>query len=183
MLAIVHVVGALGLSAAFGLLVLFLAAWEQKRVQKRRLQDASIALGVPAALLETDDSLIPQLIQYSSQRFSGELLSNRLADLCGALRTGWGWLGALLQVGIIVGVGWAMFEEGAKNAAGMWLVLGVAVFFWVASVAFSLICLVLTGRYPGEAKATRKSLSGVIEQRHAAEARRAPDAFVNDSNY
>jgi hypothetical protein len=182
-LAIVHVVGALGVSFAFGLLVLFIGAWEQKRVQKRRLQDASIALGVPAASLDTDESLIPRLIQYSSQRFSGELLRNRLSDLCGALRTAWGWLSTLLQVGIVVAVGWAMFADGAQNAAYMWLVLAVAVFFWLASVAFSLLCLVLTGRYPGEAKAARKLIAGVIEQRHASEVRPAPVSTAADSTY
>jgi hypothetical protein len=182
-LAIFHVVGALGASCAFGLLVLFVGAWEQKRVQKRRLQDASIALGVPAASLHTDESLVPRLLEYSSQRFSGELLRNRLSDLCGALRTAWGWLSALLQVGIVVAVGWAMVADGAQNAAYMWLVLAVAVFFWVASVAFSLLCVVLTGRYPGEAKAARKLIARAIEQRHAAEARSASVATAADSIY
>ncbi len=171
------------MSFVFGLLVLFIGAWEQERVKARRLQDASIALGVPAASLETDDSLIPRLIQYSSQRCSDELLCNRLSDLCGALRTAWGWLSTLLQVGIVVAVGWAMFVEGAQNAAYMWLVLAVAVFFWLASVAFSLMCKVLTGRYPGEAKAARKFIAGVIEQRHAAEARLARVSNTDDSNY
>ncbi|MBI2783953.1 MAG: hypothetical protein HYX64_07750 [Gammaproteobacteria bacterium] len=110
-LAVVHVAGALGVSFAFGLLVLFIGAWDQKRVQKRRLQDASIALGVPHASLETDDSLDPQLLQYSSQRFSGELLRNRLSDLSGAVQTAWGWLSNLLQVGVVVAVSWAMFTE------------------------------------------------------------------------
>ena len=58
-LAFVHVVGALGASFAFGLLVLFISTWEQERVQKRRFQDASIALGVPVAALENDESLSP----------------------------------------------------------------------------------------------------------------------------
>lgn len=48
-MAVLHVVGALGLTFAFGLLVLLIGVWEQERVQRRRLQDASIALGVPLA--------------------------------------------------------------------------------------------------------------------------------------
>lgn len=182
-LAIVHVIGALGVSFALGLLLLFIGAWEQDRSRKRRLQDASIALSVPAASLETDDSLTPRLIQYSSQRFSSELLRNRLSDLCGTLQTAWGWLSNLLQVGIVVAVAWAMFADGAQNAVYMWLVPAVAVLFWLASVAFSLLCVVLTGRYPGEAKAARKFLAGFIEQRHAAEARPAPVGTAADSTY
>jgi len=184
-LAIVHVVGALSVSFGFTLLILWVGVWEQKRARKRRLQDASIALGVPATSLETDDSLIPRIVQYSSQRFSAELLRNRLSDLCGALRTAWGLLGTLLQVGVVAAVGWAMYVDGAQNAAYMWCMLAVAVFFWLASVGFSLLCLVLTGRYPGEAKAARKSIAVVIEQRHAAEARNAGQNFgaAADSNY
>lgn len=47
----------------------------------------------------------------------------------------------------------------------MWFVLAVGVFFWLTSVGFSLSCLVLTGRYPGEAKAARKAIANAIEQR------------------
>jgi hypothetical protein len=143
------------------------AAKEQERVQKRRLQDASLALGVPVGALESDETLIPRLLEYSSQRFSGELLRNRFSDLCGMLRTGWGWLGSLIQVGIVLGVAWTMYNEGAQNAVYMWSVLAVAVFFWVVSVALAFSCLLLTGRYPGEANMARKSIAAVIEQRGA----------------
>lgn len=167
-MAIVHMVGALGVTFAFGLLVLVIGAWELDRVQKRRLQDVSIALGVPIASLENDESLVPRVLEYSSRRFSGELLRNRLSDLCGILRTVWGWLSTLVQIGIVGGVAWLMYSEGRDNAVYMWSVLAVAVFFWLASVAFSFSCLLVTGRYPGEAKAARKNLAAVIEQRSAS---------------
>src|SRR5437870_1230198 len=118
-LAVVHVFGALIVSIAFGLLVLFIAAWEQERVQKRRLQDASIALGVPVAVLESDENLVTKLLEYSSQRFSGELLRDRLSDLCGILRTAWSWLSTLIQVSIVVGVCWSMYSDGAASAVYM----------------------------------------------------------------
>jgi len=170
-MAAVHVVGALAATIALGLLVLVLGAWEQERVQKRRLQDAAMALGVPLASLEQDEELIPRLIQYSSQRYSGELLRNRISDLCGLVQTVWGWLSTLLQVGIAIGVAWLMFSDGAQTAVVMWLVPAVALFFWLASVAFSFACLLLTGRYPGEAKLARKAIAAVIEQRAASEAK------------
>lgn len=165
-LAIVHVVGALVASLAFGFFVLFIQEWEKKRVKRRRMQDASLATGVPVAILETDDSQVPRLIEHWSHRYSSELLSNRLSDLCGALRTAWGWLSSLVQGGVIVTVAWMMLTEGAENAAGMWLVPVVGAMFWLASIAFSFMCLVLTGRYPGEAKAARKVIAAAIEQRH-----------------
>lgn len=169
-MAILHVVGALGMSFVFGIVVLLIGTWEQERIQRRRLQDASIALGVPVASLENDEKLISRLIQYSSQRYSGELLRNRVSDLCGPLRTAWGWLSTLVQVVIVGGVGWSMYTEGAQSAVFMWSVLAASIFFWLASVAFSFVCLLLTGRYPGEAKLARKSIAAAIEQHSAAAA-------------
>jgi hypothetical protein len=50
-------------------------------------------------------------------------------------------------------------------------VLAVSIFFWLASVAFAFTCLLLTGRYPGEAKTARKSIAAVIEQWDASAAK------------
>lgn len=163
-MAVLHVVGALGLSTAFGLFTMAIGAWKQERVRKRRLQEAALALGVPVAAIENEPSLMPRVMQYASRRSSDELLRNRISDLCGLIRTGWAWLGSLLQVGIVAGVGWYMYTDGAQSAAVMWAVVFVSVFFWLASVVFSLGCQVLTGRYPGEAKSARKAIASAIEQ-------------------
>lgn len=69
-----------------------------------------------------------------------------------------------------------MYPSGAENAVYMWSALAVAVFFWVVSVAFSFACLLLTGRYPGEAKMARKTIAAFIEQRNATTAPRSASA-------
>ena len=162
-LALVHIVMALGAWFGFGFLVLYIVAWEQERAQKRRLQEAAIELGVPVNALDTDEAVIQRLFEYSSRRFSGELLRNRLSDFCDILRAVWLWGGALIQLGIVGMVGWGMYESGRENAVYMWAVPATAVFFWVVSVVFSFACKLLTGRYPGEAKAGRKALAAYIE--------------------
>jgi hypothetical protein len=162
--ATLHVLGALAVSVAFGLLVIGIGAWEMERVKKRRLQEMSVSLGVPLALMESE-ALVPKLIEYSSKRYSGELLRNRLADLCGVVRTAWGFLGSFVQLVAIGMVGWQLCESGSNNAALMWIVPALALFFWLISVAFSFACLLLTGRYPGEPKESRKSLASIIERR------------------
>jgi hypothetical protein len=163
-IAIVHVVGALAVWIAFNFLLVWMGAWEQERVKKRRLQDISIALGVPVASLE-DDEHVARLIDYASRRLSNELLRNRLSDLCGLLRTAWGWLGFFAQVAVVLTIGWQIFDDGSRQAVLMWSVVGVALFFWLMSVGFSLVCLLLTGRYPGEANQGRNRLAKIIEQR------------------
>jgi hypothetical protein len=174
-MAIVHVIGALLASCAFGVLVMFIVAWEAQHIERRRRQDASIALGVPVGALE-DESLAPKLLEYASGRCSDELLRNRLSDLAGLMRTGWGWLGNLVQLGVVVGVFWSMYSEGLDSAVVMWMAPAASVFFWLTSLAFSFACLVLTGRYPGEAKAARKWLATFIEQRNAARPKAMPDS-------
>ena len=160
--ATLHVLGALAVSFAFGVFVLFIGAWEQERIKKRRLQDMAIALGVPITSLESEE-LVPRLVQYSSHRYSGELLRNRLADFSGMIRTAWGVIGAFVQFVAIAFVGWQMYESGAEFAMAMWSVPALALFIWVMSVAFSLACLLFTGRYPGEPREARKSLAAFID--------------------
>lgn len=162
-MALVHIVLALGAWFGFGFLVLYIVAWEQERAQKRRLQDAAIELGVPVAALETDEALTQRMFEYSSKRFSGELLRNRLSDFCDIVRAVWLWGGALIQFGIVGLVCWGMYESGRESAVYMWAVPATAVFFWVVSVVFSFACKLLTGRYPGEAKAGRRALAAYIE--------------------
>ena len=87
------------------------------------------------------------------------------------------WLSNIVQMGIVAGVGWSIYTDGAKSAALMWSVLAASMFFWLASVAFSFSCLLLTGRYPNEAKFARKSIASVIEQRGASVVNPHPPAW------
>ena len=157
LIAFAHVAGTIAVLTAFGLLLLWLGKWEAERNQQRVLREFATKLGLTLAELEADENL-PKVIQASSERNSNELLRNRLSDLCGIIRTLWGWLGAILQYGTIGYVLWAMFSEGRENAPIAWVAVGIAVFFWVISVVFSFACYILTGRFPGEARAARKAL-------------------------
>lgn len=162
--AALHVLGALAASFVLGLFQIVVGNWDLERVQKHRLREMSNELGVPLASLE-NEALVPRMIQYSSSRYSGELLRNRLADLCGLLRNAWGIFGSVLQFVVIGWAGWEMYESGLDNATLMWIAPVLALFFWVMGMAFSLACLLLTGRYPGEPKHARNALAAFIEQR------------------
>jgi len=115
-------------------------------------------LGVAVEELDNKE-MAPKLIQLSSDRFSRELLRNRISDLCGAIRTVWGWLGSLLQLAVILGVAWYTFTDNLNTAVYAWFIVAISLIFWVTSVAFSLTCRLFTGRYPGEAKQARKSVA------------------------
>lgn len=157
LIAFAHIAGSIAVLTAFGLLVLWLGKWEAGLNQRRVRREFATKLGLSLSQLEADENL-PKVIQASSERNSNELLRNRLSDLCGVMRTLWNWLGVLLQYGTIGYALWAMFSEGYESAQIAWFAVGIALFFWVTSVVFSFACYVLTGRFPGEARAARKVL-------------------------
>ncbi|MDD5321039.1 MAG: hypothetical protein PHD43_10585 [Methylococcales bacterium] len=155
LIAIAHILGSIIAVIVFGFLVMLVAAWESERNQKRVLEETSVSLGVKVKDLNNEE-LAPKILQLSSERFSSELLRNRLSDFCGLIRTIWGWLGSLSQVLVLVAVIWYTITDSSENAVYAWFVVGMSISFWVVSVVFSLICKLFTGRYPGEAKQARK---------------------------
>ncbi len=158
LVAIAHIVGTVVALAAFGLFLIWIGQWESERNKKRVLQEVATKLGLPLSALEQEVHQ-PEFLRVVSERYSNELLRNRLSDLCGVLRTLWGWIGALIQYGIVGYTLWSLFAEGPEMGPFAWFAVGTAVFFWLVSVIFSFACYVLTGRYPGEARASRKALA------------------------
>jgi len=87
-----------------------------------------------------NEELAPKLLQLSSERFSSDLLRNRISDLCGVVRTVWDWLSSLLQIAVLLGVVWYTITESLDTAVYAWFIVAIALFFWIASVVFSLVC-------------------------------------------
>lgn len=168
LVAVGHIVGSIVALAVLGFLLLRVASWEAERNQERLREEASAKLGVAVDDLNSE-ALTPKLVQLSAERSSRELLRNRLSDLCGVIRTLWGW-GGLLQVVVLLAAIWYTVTESTDRAVYAWFAVGIAIFFWLVSLAFSLVCRVLTGRYPGEAKQTRKALAEFLNNRKVSAA-------------
>lgn len=165
--AIAHIVGSIVALFILGALMLLIGSWEAERNKKRVLQEVAAKLGVATDALN-DERLTDRILQLSSERSSNELLRNRISDLCGVVRTSWGWLGSSLQVVVLGATAWYTFTENLQNAPLAWFAPGIAIFFWIASVLFALICHFLTGRYPGEAKIARKALAEFLSERRTS---------------
>ncbi len=164
LIAIGHIVGALIVLVAFGVGVLMLAGWENERNQKGALEEMSLALGIPVGELDNAEHQA-KVVQFAAARFSSELFRNRLSDLCGWVHTGWGWLGTLLQVGVLLGAIWYTLTDDLSNSVHAWWIIPIALFFWISSVSFALICKLLTGRFPGQARQARKMLAKFVGER------------------
>lgn len=166
LIAIAHIIGAVVAVFVFEFSVLALGAWEQEHNRKAAVQEACIKLGILPDEIDNPEH-VERIVLFSSDRFSSELFRNRLSDLLGFVSTGWRWLGTALQVAVLCGVIWHSFSD-AQVAIRAWWVLAIAVFFWVASVLFALICKLLTGRHPGQARQARKILGQLLEARKPA---------------
>lgn len=162
-----HIVGAVLMLCALGLGILKISAWENERNGKQQLEEAAIKLGVAVSDLNADE-VNPEMIQYFSERYSGELFKNRFSDFCGLIRMVWDWLGAILQWAFLIGVIWYSITDGIETAVYAWAVLPIALFFWISGVIFALVCRLVTGRYPGQAKMVRKALSNHLNSRAGA---------------
>ncbi|MEJ1372597.1 MAG: hypothetical protein RPU32_12560 [Candidatus Sedimenticola sp. (ex Thyasira tokunagai)] len=164
LIAIAHILGSIIVVVIFGFIALLIVAWETDRNKKRVAEEMSVSLGVQIDDLDSEE-LIPKILQFSSEKFSSELLRNRLSDFCGLIRTLWDWLGTLSQAIVLLAVIWFTIIENNENAVFAWFIVGIAVVFWLVSVIFSLVCKLLTGRYPGQAKQARKAAAEWVKER------------------
>ena len=153
--AIAHILGSIVALLLFGYVVLLIGSWESGQIQKQVAEDASLALGISVEDLDKEENA-RKILSLSASKFSSELFKNRLSDFCGTIRTVWGWLSNIIQAIVLIAVLWYTVTDSTKNAVYAWSLLGISIFAWLTSVIFSLICKLLTGRYPGQAKAARK---------------------------
>jgi hypothetical protein len=177
LIAVILIVGSILLSFGLRLIIKLIAAWELKRNYEAELEDLATTLGITVEHL-SDERLTSRIVELTSERFSDELLSNRLSDFCELVRTVWDWLGVLIQILTFLFVtfmtidnhtdrhGSIYFEDGAFDfAINAWWIVAIGLFFWIAGVLFALGCRLFTGRYPGQAKQARKAVTDFLTSR------------------
>lgn len=159
--AIAHIVGAILATVALGVIAFLIGIWHQERFSKSTLQEIATRFGIPVDDLN-DEEHASKAVEFMSERFSNDRFSNRRSDLCGWLQASWGWLGALLQLGLLVEVIWVTVTDSLQNAVYAWGVVAEGLFFWVTGAFFAFLCRLLTGRYPGQARQVRKRLAELL---------------------
>lgn len=163
LVAVAHIVGSILAVVALWIVAVVIAAWETSHNERKAMDEIALHFGIPVDSLDADENS-SKIIRFASDKYSSELLRNRLSDLSGFLRTVWGWIGSLTQIAIVIGVSWFTFTDDLQNAVNSWFIVAVFVIFSIVSIVFSLVCKLLTGRYPGQAKQVRKHLSGVLNK-------------------
>ncbi|MCJ8352386.1 hypothetical protein [Moritella sp.] len=162
-IAIAHIAGSIVVLIIFSTLVMYMASIEAEKIQKQASAEVSVALGIPVEKLESE-AYAKKILEYSHHKFSSDLFQNRLSDLCGSIRTLWDWLSTIAQLLILAVVCWYTVTDNLDNAIYSWWLVGAGIAFWLISYVFSLTCNLFTGRYPGQAKRTRESVSKWLKE-------------------
>jgi hypothetical protein len=164
--AVFHIVGALALTGGLIYTTLILNRIWGERADGQIYEQISIALGIPASTLRRGE-LTPEFIGHLSSRYSNDLLRNRLSDLWDTTLLVWDLLAHLILIVVAIFVLWAVATDSREWAKGMWFVPAVFVACKCVEAAMNMVCVALTGRYPGEARRWRKWVAETIEQREA----------------
>ena len=138
-----------------------------KQNQRAETQEAAILLGVTVQDLENNE-MSPLLMKYYSDRYSTELLRNRISDLFGTLIGLSKWFILSIQIGYLVWLAWYIFAVRMEHAVYVWGIVPIFMVYMLAIVLVSLSVRVATGRLPGEARAARQLVVKAYARRHAA---------------
>jgi len=158
LIAAAHIIGSLVALLILVFAWLIVVAWEGRRNARIQTEDVALELGISPNDEMTEDTE-RRIRLWLSSRYSGELLRNRLSDLCGLVRTIWDAIGTLSVAAVECVVIWRTFSLGTSNAVYAWFAVPAWLFFTLSGSVFALVCKLLTGRYPGQAKAARKTLA------------------------
>lgn len=165
-LALVHIVGPLALTGGIYYTVLILSRKWDARAESQIYLQISIALGIPASTLKKDEPT-PEFIGHLSDRYSNDLLRNRVSDLWDATLLIWDLLTHLMLTAVAGFVLWGVATDDKEWANGMWFVPALFLACKCVEAAMVTMCWAITGRYPGEAKRWRKAIAETIVQREA----------------
>lgn len=164
LIAISHFVGVMVVQSGIAVGLFLLDAWHKQSRVRALERDFSLKLAIP--LREINHEKWEQVVlKEMNERFSNELLRNRVSDLFGVLVFIWGWFSAIALFAIYIYIAWVTYSRGLENAIWVWSVVVLGLFATGVTVVLSLICRVLTGRYPSQARQVRKGLFQFAEGR------------------
>ena len=161
LMATIHIVGTFILMFAFECLLLVAGAWEANRYTKALMKELSVREGMDLETMPFEKSK-DILLKYNAEMFSSELLRNRLSDLCGYVRIGWDWLSTFSRYGLLVFIAYLTLTDGPENAVYAWWSVAIMLVMWIVSYVFASVVHLLTGRFPGQARAARRDAQKVI---------------------
>jgi phosphotransferase system glucose/maltose/N-acetylglucosamine-specific IIC component len=176
-IAIAHIAGAVFAGFMVAVLTLLLGIWLGNKSAAAELEVVSAKLGFTDEDLENKDNFY-QATSLMYERYSNDRLGNRLSDFCGWIQTAVDWVVLLAQIAILISVIWFTAKDTLENAIYAWCIPAISLLSFAARMLFSFFCRILTGRYPGQAKSSRKALADMLKAQR--EAKKYPFLWNSD---
>jgi ABC-type multidrug transport system fused ATPase/permease subunit len=155
LIAAVHRLGSIITVLVLYFAIFLFDQWRSVRYQKRIDKEDSFTLGIRLENIEKEENA-QKLLELYADKFSSDLLRNRISDFCGLIHLAWGLLAFIVQTGVVITVCWYMITKTTDAAVLAWSILGMLILVCLITWSLSFVCLILTGRFPGEAKSKRK---------------------------
>lgn len=135
--------------------ITMLSNWDTNRRRRIFVEELSSQLGISVDEFESPE-VEPRLVELLSKRYSSDLFVNRFSDFAYIPIIVVGWVGGLVQLGILIAAAWSIYFGTRSDAIISWVVPALLIFFTIAAVVYDFVCRLLTGRSAGEAKKHRK---------------------------
>lgn len=155
MVAISLVVG-----VAVQLFFLAVDGWRSVKIEKSRSAAMCREIAVSESSTEQED--VAKCWRYMIQRYSNELIVNRLSNLVGSLVTT---LNSIISIGLSLWyfgmIGYFVWESDYSNPLILWVPLFFRLITLGCAYFIGFACNVLFNRYPGEAKMFNKNYDAI----------------------
>ena len=158
MSALAHITGSVVFWLILDAFEMMFQDWVGQYLKKCRLRNWALDIGVSCEQLTQDNSLNAAVNKYLQKTYASDVVSNKFSDFAAFVVSALYYLSLFVSAVYLCWVVGLIIFDGGKSAPLAWISLIFKLLFFIASVIFSFMCMLMTGRYPGEASAIRQSL-------------------------
>jgi len=133
-----------------------------RRSAKTELAAVALQLRISLDDLASDPAYEPVTKAVLLERNSPDLLRNRLSDFAGLAVTMFGWVVFVAQLAALGAIIYVSIDDGSlSDVPSIWVIPFLTVLYAFCTFVISVLCNLLTGRLPGQAKRTRRSMGSL----------------------
>ena len=171
MIAFGHIAGAVVVCVLLSGVIAVIQRPRLERIRQKGWNDLCDELNIDQAVfLNVEDMLsgekdteqdraVKKMLDHQRAKYSDDLFVNRLSNLFGTIKTLLGYIGILSFITFLGFIIWETVNYGVDNAKYAWGAVGLEILFIFISFFIVGLCWLLTGRYPGAAKAVMKEIN------------------------
>lgn len=156
-IATAHIVGSFVVSVLFLITKQNLASKFDTKSKRKAQNEMCLDLGISFTNEDLKNNQ-EKILNYLRLRYSSDLLTNRISDLCGTVLKITSFIMAIIEIITILSVLYYTVFESVDCSVFAWLLVGFHVAYTIFYLSFIAACKFLTNRYPNQARRSREML-------------------------